>query len=59
MDFDKLIEDYKSPETFDVTLPGGEVFTLVGGFGGAAEGGVRLGGLSGRRREGEKERRGE
>ena len=30
MDFDKLIEDYKSPETFDVQLPGGEVFTFRG-----------------------------
>ena len=41
---------------------GDEVFALIRGFGGAAEGGVgwdRLGGLSGRRREGEKERRGE
>jgi hypothetical protein len=30
MDFDKLVEDYKSPETFEVTLPGGEVFSFKG-----------------------------
>lgn len=30
MDFDKLIADYKSPEEFEVTLPGGEVFKFRG-----------------------------